>query len=148
MEESLSNGLFDPKSIDVRTYSPLTLAFMGDAVFELMVRTLVVTESNTAPEKLHRRTTRLVKAEAQAIMGHGLWEELSPEEQSVYRRGRNAQSYTHAKNATVSDYRHATGLEALFGYLYLTGQQGRMQELMKRCVEILEAAESAKSDQK
>ena len=111
MEEGLIRGLFDPDEIDVRTYSPLTLAFMGDAVFELMARTLVVTESNTAP---------------------------TAEEQSVYRRGRNAQSYTHAKNASVSDYRHATGLEALFGYLYLTGQQGRMMELMKRCVEILE----------
>lgn len=142
MEESL-NGLFDPKEIDVRTYSPLTLAFMGDAVFELMARTLVVTGGNTAPEKLHKRTTRLVKAEAQAIMGHGLWEELSLEEQAVYRRGRNAQSYTHAKNATVSDYRHATGLEALFGYLYLSGQQTRMRELMQRCVEILEAQEKA-----
>ena len=79
-----------------------------------------------------------MKAEAQAAMGHGIWDELTAEEQSVYRRGRNAQSYTHAKNASVSDYRHATGLEALFGYLYLTGQQGRMMELMKRCVEILE----------
>lgn len=137
MEESL-NGLFNPEEIDVRTYSPLTLAFMGDAVFELMARTLVVTESNTAPEKLHKRTTRLVKAEAQAAMGHGLWDELSEEEQAVYRRGRNAQSYTHAKNASVSDYRHATGLEALFGYLYLSGRQERMVELMKRCVEILD----------
>lgn len=138
MEESLMGGLFDPKEIDVRTYSPLTLAFMGDAVFELMARTMIVTEGNTAPEKLHRRTTRLVKAEAQAAMGHGIWEDLTPEEQAVYRRGRNAQSYTHAKNASVSDYRHATGLEALFGYLYLTGQQERMLELMKRCVEIIE----------
>ena len=137
MENSL-NGLFDPQNIDVRTYSPLTLAFMGDAVFELMVRTMVVTAGNTAPEKLHKRTTRMVKAESQAIMGHGIWDELSEEEQSVYRRGRNAQSYTHAKNASVSDYRHATGLEALFGYLYLTGKQERMLELMKRCVEIIE----------
>ncbi|MBQ4563741.1 MAG: ribonuclease III [Lachnospiraceae bacterium] len=137
MEESLK-GLFDPNEIDVRTYSPLTLAFLGDAVFELMVRTLVVTKGNTAPEKLHKRTTRLVKAEAQAMMGHGIWEELTEEEQSVYRRGRNAQSYTHAKNATVSDYRHATGLESLFGYLYLCGRQERMLELMKRCVEIVE----------
>ena len=137
MEESL-NGLFNPEEIDIRTYSPLTLAFMGDAVFELMARTLVVTQSNTAPEKLHKRTTRLVKAEAQAAMGHGLWDELTEEEQSVYRRGRNAQSYTHAKNASVSDYRHATGLEALFGCLYLTGRQERMRELMKRCVEILD----------
>ena len=137
MEESL-NGLFNPEEIDIRTYSPLTLAFMGDAVFELMARTLVVTQSNTAPEKLHKRTTRLVKAEAQAAMGHGLWDELTEEEQSVYRRGRNAQSYTHAKNASVSDYRHATGLEALFGYLYLTGRQERLRELMKRCVEILD----------
>ena len=137
MEKSL-NGLFDPQNIDVRTYSPLSLAFMGDAVFELMVRTMVVTAGNTAPEKLHKRTTRMVKAESQAIMGHGIWDELSEEEQSVYRRGRNAQSYTHAKNASVSDYRHATGLEALFGYLYLTGKQERMLELMKRCVEIIE----------
>ena len=137
MEESL-NGLFNPEEIDIRTYSPLTLAFMGDAVFELRARTLVVTQSNTAPEKLQKRTTRLVKAEAQAAMGHGLWDELTEEEQSVYRRGRNAQSYTHAKNASVSDYRHATGLEALFGYLYLTGRQERMRELMKRCVEILD----------
>ena len=137
MEESL-NGLFNPEEIDIRTYSPLTLAFMGDAVFELMARTLVVTQSNTAPEKLHKRTTRLVKAEAQAAMGHGLWDELTEEEQSVYRRGRNAQSYTHATNTSVSDYRHATGLEALFGYLYLTGRQERMRELMKRCVEILD----------
>ena len=137
MEKSL-NGLFDPQNIDVRTYSPLTLAFMGDAVFELMVRTMVVTAGNTAPEKLHKRTTRMVKAESQAIMGHGIWDALSEEEQSVYRRGRNAQSYTHAKNASVSDYRHATGLEALFGYLYLTGKQERMLELMKRCVEIIE----------
>ena len=140
MEKSL-NGLFDPEMIDVRTYSPLTLAFMGDAVFELMVRTIVVTAGNTAPEKLHKRTTRLVKAESQAIMGHGIFEELSEEEQSVYRRGRNAQSYTHAKNASVSDYRHATGLEALFGYLYLTGRQERMIELMKRCIEVFEACE-------
>ena len=142
MEESLNNGLFNPEEIDIRTYSPLTLAFMGDAVFELMARTLVVTESNTAPEKLHKRTTRLVKAEAQAAMGHGLWDELTEDEQSVYRRGRNAQSYTHAKNAAVSDYRHATGLEALFGYLYLTGQQERMQKLMRRCVEILDSREA------
>lgn len=140
MEKSL-NGLFDPQDFDVRTYSPLALAFMGDAVFELMVRTMVVTAGNTAPEKLHKRTTRLVRAESQAIMGHGILDELSEEEQSVYRRGRNAQSYTHAKNASVSDYRHATGLEALFGYLYLMGRQDRMVELIRRCVEIFEAHE-------
>ena len=85
MEKGL-NGLFDPENIDVRTYSPLTLAFMGDAVFELMVRTMVVTAGNTAPEKLHKRTTRLVKAESQAIMGHGILEELSEEDDSVYRQ--------------------------------------------------------------
>lgn len=147
MEESLK-GLFDPNEIDVRTYSPLTLAFLGDAVFELMARTMVVTKSNTAPEKLHKRTTHLVKAESQAMMGHGIWEELSEEEQSVYRRGRNAQSYTHAKNASVSDYRHATGLEALFGYLYLTGRQERMLELMRRCVEIMDSHDQAEDVEK
>ena len=147
MEKSL-NGLFDPENIDVRTYSPLTLAFMGDAVFELMVRTMVGTAGNTAPEKLHNRTTRLVKAEAQAAMGHGILEELSEEEQSVYRRGRNAQSYTHAKNASVSDYRHATGLEALFGYLYLMGRQERMLELMKRCLEVIEAKDRGENAEK
>ena len=142
MEESI-NELFDPSEIDMRGYSPLTLAYLGDAVFELMVRTLVVTRGNTTPEKLHRRTTRLVKAESQALMGHTLWEELTPEEQAVYRRGRNAQSCTHAKNAAVSDYRHATGLEALFGYLYLGGQRERMVQLMRRCAEIVDEHDSA-----
>ncbi len=142
MEESI-NRFFDLSKVDARSYSPLTLAYLGDAVFELMARTLVAAKSNTAPEKLHKRTTRLVRAESQALMGHCLWEELSPEEQAVYRRGRNAQSHTHAKNAAVSDYRHATGLEALFGYLFLDGQQDRMMQLMKRCVEILDEHESA-----
>ena len=131
MEESL-NGLFNPEEIDIRTYSPLTLAFMGDAVFELMARTLVVTQSNTAPEKLHKRTTRLVKAEAQAAMGHGLWDELTEEEQSVYRRGRNAHAHHAApKNQDAADYRAATALEALIGYLYLTGQEERLLTLYK-----------------
>ena len=120
---------------DMRTYSPLTLAFIGDAVFSLYIRTVVVAKGNTAPGKLHKRCSELVKASAQASMIRGIYGELTREEQDIYRRGRNAQASSRAKNATMSEYRHATGLEALFGYLYLSGRGERMTELVEKCLE-------------
>ncbi|MCI8504762.1 MAG: ribonuclease III [Lachnospiraceae bacterium] len=130
---------------DIRTYSPLTLAFIGDAVFGLYIRTMVVQRGNAAPGKLHEECSRLVKAKTQARMIRGILEALSEEETSVYRRGRNAQAPSRAKHATMSEYRHATGLEALFGYLYLTGQEERMRELVSLC---LEAYEREKTEDK
>ena len=120
---------------DLRTYSPLTLAYIGDAIFELVVRTVLVERKNTQAEKLHKAATKIVKAETQALMIEALKEELTEEELAVYKRGRNAKAVTRAKNATMSEYRRATGFEALMGYLYLKGDIARMLELIHLGVE-------------
>lgn len=120
---------------DIRTYSPLTLAYIGDAIFELVIRTVLVERKNTQPEKLHKAATNIVKAETQARMIEALKESLTPEEMSAYKRGRNAKAVTRAKNATMADYRKATGFEALMGYLYLKGEIERMIELVHLGIE-------------
>lgn len=120
---------------DLRTYSPLTLAYIGDAIFELVVRTVLVERKNTQPEKLHKAATKIVKAETQALMIEALKEDLTDEELTVYKRGRNAKAVTRAKNATMSEYRRATGFEALMGYLYLKGDMERMVKLIHMGVE-------------
>lgn len=122
---------FDLKEVDMRTYSPLVLAYIGDAVFDLVIRTVVVGRGNTNVNKLHRRTSHIVKAQTQAMMIEKLLPHLTDEESDIYRRGRNAHSPTMAKNATMSDYRKATGFEALVGYLYLTDQFDRILFLIK-----------------
>ena len=120
---------------DLRTYSPLTLAYIGDAIFELVVRTVLVERKNAQAEKLHNAATNIVKAESQALMIEAINEELTEEELAVYKRGRNAKAVTRAKNATMSEYRRATGFEALMGYLYLKGDIERMIELIHLAVE-------------
>lgn len=135
MEESISlltliKKNFDLKEVDIRTYSPLTLAYIGDAVYDLIIRTMVVGKGNTSANKLHKQTIEYVKAPAQAILVEAIQEELTPDELAVYKRGRNAKPYTMAKNATINEYKHATGLEALVGYLYLTDQMERAMELI------------------
>ena len=122
---------FSLKEQDARQYSPLTLAYIGDAVFEVIVRTILVERGNAPVNLLHKQASKLVKAEAQADAYHRIKEQLSEEELSVFRRGRNAKSYTSAKNATIGDYRVATGFEALLGYWYLTGQTERMLQVAK-----------------
>lgn len=113
-------------------YSPLALAYIGDGVYELYVRTRVIEEHPTMPaHKLHLQTVKYVKAQAQAKSIHNMLELLSDEEMAIFKRGRNAKSYTSAKNASITDYRHATGFEALIGYLYITKQTERLNELMK-----------------
>ena len=123
--------LFGLPGADIRAYSPLTLAYIGDGIYELVIRTILVERGNCQPQKLHKRASALVKAQAQSGMMEALTPLLTEEELSVYRRGRNAKSYTMAKNATMGDYRRATGFEALMGYLYLTEQGERMLELIK-----------------
>lgn len=116
---------------DIRTYSPLPLAYIGDAVYDLIIRTVLVERSNRAANELHKKASTYVKAGTQAQMAIALEEYLTEEETEVYRRGRNAKSYTTAKNATIADYRKATGLEALVGYLYLTHRMDRVLELVR-----------------
>lgn len=120
---------------DLRTYSPLTLAYIGDAIFELVVRTVLVERKNTQPEKLHKAATKIVKAETQALMIEAMKEDLTEEELAVFKRGRNAKAVTRAKNATMSEYRRATGFEALMGYLYLKGDIERMIMLIHLGIE-------------
>lgn len=125
---------FGCSEIDIRTYSPLTLAYIGDAIYDLVIRTIVVERGNTSANKLHRKAVSYVNARVQAKMIEALMDELTEEEQGIYRRGRNAKSFTTAKNASVIEYRKATGFEALCGYLYLTGRQERMLLLVKRAI--------------
>lgn len=122
---------FDLKEVDIRTYSPLTLAYIGDAVYDLIFRTVVVERGNTSPNKLHQRTVRYVKAPAQALLAEAIMDELTAEELAVYKRGKNAKPYTMAKNATMAEYKKATGLEALVGFLYLTNRMERALELIQ-----------------
>ncbi len=143
MEESLSilqqiKESFVCEDVDIKTYSPLTLAFVGDCVFDLIIRTVIACRGNRAPDGLHKKKSRIVKAQTQALMIESLMEELSEEEKGYYRRGRNAKSYTTAKNASVAEYRKATGFEALIGYLYLTDQMERILELTKKGLALLQ----------
>lgn len=136
MEEGISlldliKQSFELKEVDIRAYSPLTLAYIGDCVYDLVIRTVVVERGNEPANKLHKKTVAYVKAQTQASMIEALLPYLTEEEEAVYKRGRNAKSYTSAKNASIGDYRKATGMEALVGYLYLTGQEARIMELIK-----------------
>lgn len=128
---------FQVKGQDIRTYSPLALAYIGDAVYELVIRSLVVERANRPVNELHHLTCGYVNAGAQADMLRRLKEldVLTEEEADIVRRGRNAKPYTTAKNATRADYHKATGFEALMGYLYLTGREQRMLELIRIGVE-------------
>lgn len=133
MEKSISylREQFQLENRDIKTYSPLTLAYIGDGIYELIIRTILVSQGNCPPQKLHKKASALVKAEKQSQMIDVLEPLLTEEEYAVYKRGRNAKSYTMAKNAAMSDYRRATGFEALMGYLYLTDQNKRMIDLVK-----------------
>ena len=123
--------LFHLEDQDLRSYSPLTLAYIGDGVYELIIRTILVKKGNCPVNRLHKKASSLVKAGAQSAIMEVIEEELTPEELSVYRRGRNAHSPTMAKHATMADYRRATGFEALRGYLYLKEDYTRMLTLVR-----------------
>ena len=133
MEESLSylKQQFSLENQDIKSYSPLTLAYIGDGIYELVIRTILVSHGNCQPNKLHKKASRLVKASAQSGMMEVLEPILTEQERAVYKRGRNAKSPTMAKNATMADYRRATGFEALMGYLYLEEQEERMIDLIR-----------------
>ncbi len=132
MEESLRlfKESFRLKDADARQYSPLVLAYMGDAVYEILIRTKVVNDGNEQVNKLHKKASALVKAGAQADLLKAIESDLTEEEHAIYKRGRNAKSASMAKNATMKEYRMATGFEALVGYLYLSGQFERLFKLV------------------
>ena len=123
--------LFHLENQDLRSYSPLTLAYIGDGIYELIIRTVLVRKGNCPVNQLHKKASSLVKAASQSAIMEVIEEKLTEEEHNIYRRGRNAHSPTMAKHATMADYRRATGFEALMGYLYLKGDYTRMLELVQ-----------------
>ncbi len=119
---------------NINQYSPLVLAYLGDSVYEVYIRTLLVCEGNAPVNKLHKRSISYVKAKAQSDIIHGIMEYLLPDEQDIVRRGRNAKSGTIPKNADVTEYKYATGFETLLGYLYLRKDYDRLKDILKLSV--------------
>ncbi len=119
-----------PKEVDIHTLSPLTLALVGDGVYELMVRERLVCEANRSAGDLHRLAVKVVRAEAQSAAMEKIEPLLTEQETAVYKRGRHAHTARTGK-----DYHRATGLETLFGYLYLKGEISRVRELFEICME-------------
>ncbi len=115
-------------------YSPLTLAFIGDGVYDLLVRDYLVRQANRPVGELNRRKVALVNCESQALFAKDLMPKLTEKEQSVYKRGRNAAPKCTPRHGTVADYHSATGLEALFGYLHINGEQARIRELFNEII--------------
>ena len=123
------------RALDIRQVSPLALAYVGDTVFDLSVRTQLVLTKEEAPKLMHTDAVYFVKASAQAQMAKYLLDSLNEKETAVLKRGRNQKSLSVPKNALLLDYKWATGFEALLGYLYVTGQSERLYELMHRATE-------------
>lgn len=119
----------------VNQMSPLTWAYIGDAVYELWIRTHLVDMTNLKPNKLHIESVQFVKAKAQADILEQIENDLTEQEKEIVRRGRNTQTHHIAKNATMKDYMYATAFEALIGYLYLTKQEQRLQEIGNKILE-------------
>lgn len=136
MEESLNLIKADFISFkdDPLQLSPLILAYIGDAVYELIIRSFVINKGNKPVNKLHKDSASLVNAKTQAEFINLLKDYLTEEELRIYKRGRNTTSHSVAKNASVSDYRQATGFEALIGYLYLCNKTDRISELIAVCI--------------
>ena len=133
MDESLIAQIkraFSIEKANSLQLSPLALAYIGDAVFELVVRSVAVSTMNVSANELHKYTSSIVKASAQAEFVRKIKPLLTEDEKNILKRGRNAKSHSTAKNSTVNEYRKATGLEALMGYLYLEGQMDRLIELI------------------
>lgn len=123
--------------VDADTYSPLVLAYIGDAVYELIIRSRVINKGSMQVNKMHRHSARLVKAGTQASLIKAVEDLLTEEEHAIYKRGRNAKSATRAKNAAMIDYRMATGMEALAGWLFLKEQYERLVFLISQGLERL-----------
>lgn len=138
MEEILDYLLkpFNIERKEATEFSPLVLAYIGDAVYELIIRSILVSMGNRPVNKLNKDATSLVKAGAQSEIVKLISDNLSEEEYTVFKRGRNSSPHTMAKNASMSDYKYATGFEALIGFLYLDNRCDRALELVKLGVDL------------
>ncbi len=126
------NSILSKEEIpELNTLSPLTLAFLGDSVYEMFVRTKILAMGNRPANELHKIAVGYVKAKAQSNAAHKILDTLTEDELMIYKRGRNTNIHTVPKNADMSDYRHATALETLVGYLYLKGEEKRLKEILE-----------------
>lgn len=123
------------KKEDVIQMSPLVWAYMGDAVYEKYIREYVIRQGLCKNGLLHKKSIKYVSANGQVKILKRIEEKLTEEELDIVRRGRNSNPHSHAKNADIVDYKYATGFEALIGYLYLTEQNERLEEILKMCIE-------------
>lgn len=121
----------------VKMYSPLALAYIGDSIYDLMVKEHFVKQSNMQPEKYHRIVTSIVSANAQSAFIDSFLEQLNETELGIYRRGRNSSPHTKAKNASLENYLKATGFEAVLGFLYLSEQKERLTEIVNLSIEFV-----------
>ncbi len=137
---------FELKGADTRQYSPLTFAYIGDSIFDAVVKTVVVERANCPANFLQKKATYYVKAVSQAKMIDGIISELTEEEEDIFRRGRNAKPANKAKNATFQTYMKATGFETLVGYLYLKGRTERVVELIRLGMSRLEEKKEEEKD--
>ncbi|MDU2110929.1 MAG: ribonuclease III domain-containing protein [Clostridiales bacterium] len=134
MEESIKMD-----KIKLITMSPLVLAYLGDTVYESYIREHLIRQNiNRKVNNLHKLAINYVKAKAQSDIIHSIEDELTEEEQRIYKRGRNQKSHTAPKNADIIDYKYATGFEALIGYLYLSEDKERLEYIVKKGIEIIE----------
>ncbi|GAA0256913.1 ribonuclease III domain-containing protein [Faecalicatena contorta] len=138
MEESINldfheyiTEVLNLQEVDADSYSPLVLAFIGDCVYDLVIKSMIISRGNKQVHKLHEETSRFVQASTQSLMMRTMQKHLTEEEHAIYRRGRNAKSVSPAKNQSITDYRRATGFEALLGYLYLKKDYERLMALVK-----------------
>jgi len=121
------------------TISPLVLAYLGDTVYESYVREYLIRKNiNKKVNDLHKSAIKYVNAKAQATVIHAIEEELTEDEERIYKRGRNQKSHTSPKNTDIIDYKHATGFEALIGYLYLSEEHERLKYIISKGIEIIE----------
>ena len=130
--------LFSLPHNDPAQYSPLTLAYIGDAIFDVIIRSILVSRGNTQVNNLHKRACAIVKAQTQADFADVLMDTFTEDEMNIYRRGRNSKPHTKAKNASTMEYLEATGFEAVIGYLYLTGNMDRICELINKGADMLD----------
>lgn len=126
------------EEVDTNSYSPLVLAYIGDCVYDLIIKSMVISKGNKAVQKLHKETSSYVQASTQSAMMRAMQPCLTEKEHTIYKRGRNAKSVSPAKNQSITDYRRATGFEALIGYLYLEKEYVRLMDLVKIGLDSLE----------
>ena len=139
--DSYMHELFQMEEVDIHNYSPLTLAYIGDSIYDLIIKSLVINKGNKQVNKLHKETSNMVQAKAQSFMMRAMQDHLTEEEHAVYKRGRNVKSISPAKNQSITDYRRATGFEALLGYLYLKRDWKRLLDLVKIGLDSIEEGE-------